>query len=68
MSIEENLEMIEKITKEMEEGNLSLEASLAKFEEGIRLVRDCTRQISQAEKKIQILEEQDEYGFGDSEE
>ncbi|MBR3643535.1 MAG: exodeoxyribonuclease VII small subunit [Parasporobacterium sp.] len=61
MTIEENLEKLEEITRNMEQGDLSLEESLKLFEEGIRLVKTCTNQIDHAEKTIQILEEQDAY-------
>ncbi len=60
MTIEENLEKIAKIADSMEEESLSLEESLSRFEEGIRLIRDCNAQIDRVEKQIQILEAQDE--------
>ena len=60
MTIEENLEKIAKIAESMEQDSLTLEESLARYEEGIRLIRECGAQIDRAEKKLQILEAQND--------
>ena len=39
----------------MEEGDLPLEESLKKFEEGIKLSRICTQKLEKAQKKIEVL-------------
>jgi len=54
-TFEESLEKLEQITREMENGDLSLEASLKKFDEGIRLADFCTKKLDEAQKKIDIL-------------
>ncbi len=54
-SFEEALNELESIVKLMEEGNLSLDETLAKFEKGIALSRLCSRKLEQAEKKIDLL-------------
>ena len=36
-------------------GDLALESSLAKYEEGVRLRRHCQKKLEQAKKKIEIL-------------
>ncbi|MDD5758267.1 MAG: exodeoxyribonuclease VII small subunit [Desulfobulbaceae bacterium] len=54
-SFEESLEKLEQITREMENGDLSLESSLKKFDEGIRLADFCTKKLDEAQKKIDIL-------------
>ncbi len=41
--------------EKLERGELSLEESLAAFEEGIRLSRICSKRLEEAEKKIEIL-------------
>src|SRR4029077_1584254 len=46
---------LQKIVHDLEEGNLGLETSLSRFEEGIRLLRSCYRILEQAEQKIEIL-------------
>ena len=39
----------------MEEGELSLEDSLAAFERGIKLTRECQAALKDAEQKVQVL-------------
>lgn len=62
MTIDETLEQLNGIIKDMESKGQSLEESLASFEEGIRLIKSCNRQIEQAEKKIKILSESGDDG------
>lgn len=52
---EKALEKLEGIVKKMEEGDLSLEESLAAFEEGIRLSRFCADRLDEAERRVDIL-------------
>jgi exodeoxyribonuclease VII small subunit len=39
----------------MEQGELTLDESLASFEEGIRLARLCARKLDEAERRVEIL-------------
>ena len=55
MNFEETMEKLEAIASELENGNLSLDESLAKFEEGMKLSKKCNEIIENAEKKITIL-------------
>lgn len=55
MKFEEAMERLEKITEELEEGNLSLDGALARFEEGMKLIGFCEKRLNEAEKKIQVL-------------
>lgn len=52
---EKDLERLEKIVEALEEGGLSLDESLKRFEEGIKLARRCDKALCEAERKIQIL-------------
>ncbi|MBI1319757.1 MAG: exodeoxyribonuclease VII small subunit [Candidatus Hydrogenedens sp.] len=52
---EKDLEQLEQIVSALEEGGLSLDDSLQRFEEGIKLARRCEKALSEAEKKIEIL-------------
>jgi exodeoxyribonuclease VII small subunit len=54
-SFEQALESLEQIVKRLESGDLSLEDSLALFEEGVLLTRVCSQRLEAAEKKIEIL-------------
>ena len=58
-SFEDNMEKLEKIVTELEKGNLNLDDSIAKFEEGIKISKDCNKILEDAEKKITILLEKD---------
>ena len=55
---EEAMTKLESITVELEKGNLSLEESMAKFEEGMKLSKTCNEILQNAEKKITILLEE----------
>ena len=55
MNFEENMEQLEKIVQELENGKLNLDDSIKKFEEGIKLSKKCNEILEQAEKKITIL-------------
>ena len=52
---EKDLEKLESIVESLEEGGLSLDASLKKFEDGIQLAKRCEKALSAAEKKIEKL-------------
>ncbi len=53
---------LEQIVEGMEQGDISLEASLEAFENGIKLTRACQKALSEAEQKVQILLSQNESG------
>lgn len=55
LNFEESMQKLEKIASELEKGDLSLEESLTKFEEGMKLSKECNEIIENAEKKITIL-------------
>ncbi len=52
---EKDLEKLEEIVAALEEGGLSLDDSLKRFEEGIKLARRCEKALTAAEKRIEIL-------------
>lgn len=54
-SFEECLQSLEKVVERIESGELSLEDSLATFEEGVRLVQSCNRKLSDVERRIEVL-------------
>ena len=54
-SFEEQMESLEKIVAELENGNLNLDESVNKFEEGMKLSKKCNDFLESAEKKITIL-------------
>lgn len=54
-SFEENMQKLEEIALELEKGNLDLDTSVAKFEEGMKLSKQCSEMLEKAEKKITML-------------
>lgn len=54
------MKRLEDIVRELEAGELSLEDSLKKFEEGIRLSRFCANKLDEIEKKVSILVQNEE--------
>lgn len=58
-SFEEQMEELEEIVEELEKGELSLEDSVSKFEQGIKISKECNKTLEEAEKKIIILVKQD---------
>ena len=54
-NFEVSLEKLEKIIEKLEDGDISLEESVKSFEEGIGLVKECQKQLSQAELKVKKL-------------
>ncbi len=55
VNFESALTELQAIVEKMEHGNLSLEASLTAFEQGIRLTQQCQKALAEAEQKVQIL-------------
>ena len=54
-SFEEALGRLEEIVDEIEEGKISLEASIEKYAEGTKLVAHCRSVLDAAEEKIRLL-------------
>ena len=54
-TFEESLIELEEIVGRLEDGDMPLEESLALFEQGIRLSRDCRSRLTNAERRIEIL-------------
>ncbi|MBT4791050.1 MAG: exodeoxyribonuclease VII small subunit [Halobacteriovoraceae bacterium] len=54
-NFEGSLEKLEQIVGSLEQGELSLDDSIKKFEEGINLYKNCKDLLSSAEKKISVL-------------
>ena len=55
LNFEDAMLKLEEIANELENDELSLEKSVEKFEEGIKLSKKCNEILEKAEKKISIL-------------
>jgi exodeoxyribonuclease VII small subunit len=56
---EEIVSRLGKVVERLEGGGLSLEESIAAFEEGIRLARAGAAKLEEAERKVEVLLEGD---------
>ncbi len=72
LTFEKAMEQLEKIVAVMETEALSLEQSVKKFEEGMKLSQYCSQKLEETEKKISLLmgikdedEDFEEVPFGD---
>jgi exodeoxyribonuclease VII small subunit len=52
---EQALAELERILRDLEDGNTSLEDSLARYERGVALLRQCYGQLRDAEQKVRLL-------------
>lgn len=52
---EESLKRLEKIVEELEGGSLTLEVSLKRYEEGVRLSQQLSKRLEQAQRRVEIL-------------
>jgi exodeoxyribonuclease VII small subunit len=51
---------LEKIVKQLEDGDLALDKSLALFERGVELSRFCHAQLGEAQRRIEVLTDRGE--------
>jgi exodeoxyribonuclease VII small subunit len=58
-NFENALTRLEQITDELEAGDLSLEKSLDKFNEGIALVQFCNSRLEEAKSRVELLLKKD---------
>jgi exodeoxyribonuclease VII small subunit len=52
---EDALRELDQILRELEEGAVSLEDSLARYERGVNLLRQCYGQLQDAEHRVKLL-------------
>ena len=55
ITFEQSLMRLENIVKELESGDVSLDESLALFEEGVKLSGVCSNLLKNAKQKVDIL-------------
>jgi len=54
-SFETALKKLEEVVGKLESGEVSLDQSLKLFEQGITLVRQCSKRLDEVESKVQVL-------------
>ncbi len=55
LNFEETMQELEKIVQELEKGDMNLDDSINKFEEGMKLSKSASDYLEKAEKKITVL-------------
>src|SRR5262245_58206849 len=59
LDFESSMKRLETIVEELEAGELSLEDSIARYEEGIKLSKRLTQVLDESEKRIERLVEKE---------
>jgi len=66
-NFEEALSRLESIVQALEEGQIPLADALSRYEEGIKLLKECYQSLAQAERRIELLNRVDPEGHSESE-
>jgi exodeoxyribonuclease VII small subunit len=59
LKFEEMMKKLEGIVDELESGNMPLEDSLKKYEEGVKLIQTCRKKLDETKRKIEVLIKKD---------
>ncbi len=54
-NFEQSIKLLEEIVSKLEGSEISLEESIALFEEGVKLTKSCHKMLDDAEKKVSVL-------------
>ena len=65
-TLEENLQALETLVNQLEQGRLGLSESLELYQKGVKLVQSCEKQITQAKLKVTQISAQTEPEASDS--
>jgi len=58
-AFEEDVRKLQKIVEELANGKLTLGESLKKYEEGIKLAKECSAMLTEAQRKVELLMKKD---------
>ena len=54
-NFETKMQALEQIVSDLEKGELNLDESVKKFEEGMKISKECSKMLEKTEKRITIL-------------
>lgn len=60
VDFEKSMKELEEIVAKLEKGDLNLDESVSKFEQGMKLSKTCSEILENAEKRISILIKKDD--------
>jgi len=63
LTYKELTEKLEEIIENLETGELSVEASMEKYEEGVKITKELLSILNKAEEKVKIMRDQEEMEF-----
>ncbi len=63
LTYKELMNKLEDIIENLETGELSVEESMEKYEEGVTLTKDLLEILNKAEEKVKIMKDQEEMEF-----
>ena len=55
IEFETALKKLESIVQNLEQGELSLEQALKQYEEGVKMADICTKRLTEAQKRVEVL-------------
>ena len=55
IEFEQALKKLEAIVQNLENGDLSLEQALKQYEEGVKMADICSKRLSEAQKRVEVL-------------
>jgi exodeoxyribonuclease VII small subunit len=55
-TLEESFDALDMILQELQNGDLTLEESFKKYEEGMKLIKTCHESIDKVEKKLIVID------------
>jgi exodeoxyribonuclease VII small subunit len=55
LTFEQSLAQLEQIVRDLEDSQLGLDDALARYELGVRLIKECHARLQQAEQRILLL-------------
>lgn len=53
----ESFEQLNKIVEQLESGSADLDKALVLYEEGLKIVQDCKKHLTQVENKVKVIRE-----------
>lgn len=63
LTYKELMDTLEEIIENLETGELSVEDSMEKYEEGVKITRELLEILNKAEEKVKIMHDQEEVEF-----
>jgi exodeoxyribonuclease VII small subunit len=67
MSFEQSLAALESVVQDLEHGELGLSDALARYEQGVKYLKECYGQLEAAERRVELLKRVDASGQAETE-